>query len=380
MKRCVNLAGRAAAVITLLLGLVGCSGAAPSAGTASSAQPTVAQAAPGLSPDQVALYRGADRQQQLEAGARREGKLTWYTTTIVNQLARPLADAFHEKYPFIEVETWRSDATQVAERIVQEYKAGHYEVDITDGTSTPSILQAADAIQPFYSPNLDPYPANTKSKDGYWATELLYFMVLGYNTQLVSKQDVPKTYQDLLDPKWKGKMGWSTSVGSGAPSFVGNILETMGQDKGMEYLQKLAQQDMINVDSSGRAVLDQVIAGQFPIGVQIFNDQASFSASQGAPVAWQPLEPVLAQLSRIALAKHAPHPNASMLFLDFLFSEDGQRVIRDGDGLPPHPSIEAKVPTLKPDKGGFTANYLDPDETAKNQAQWNQIYRKLFFG
>ena len=349
------------------------------------AAPSSAPAAQGSSGGQattsadIATYRGSDRQQRLEEGARREGKLVWYTTLIVNQAVRPLAEAFQKKYPFIEVEHWRGNSNDVTQRVIQEYQANRFDVDLVDGTTTPPFLRERGMVQPFYSPLLEEYPAHLKDRDGYWATTNLYFMTAGYNTRLVSKQEVPKTYQDLLDPKWRGKMAWSTSSGSGGPSFVGNVLETMGQDQGMAYLTQLARQDIRNMDISARAVLDQAIAGEFPIALQIFNHHAVISAQSGAPSDWQPLEPVPAYSGINLLAKQAPHPHAALLFLDFVLAEDGgQQVLREVDYLPSHPRVEAKVPALKPEHGGFKANFISPERAFEKDREWTHVYEQLF--
>jgi ABC-type Fe3+ transport system substrate-binding protein len=318
------------------------------------------------------------RTQDLVSAAQKEQELDWYTTVIPDQLANPLARAFEQKYPYLHVKIYRADSDGVSQRVIQEYQARRHDVDIVDGTGTASILAAAHALAPFKSPELDAYPDNLKDQNGLWGTELQYFMVLGYNTTQVSKEDVPKSYQDLLDPKWRGKLAWSTSPGSGAPTFVGNILQSMGQDKGMQYLTQLAGQQIHNLDSSGRAVLDQVISGQFPIALQIFNDQAAFSASKGAPVAWQPLDPVYPQLSRISLARFAPHPGAAMLFLDFMFSEEGQQIVRAGGGIPASPKVQAQLPSLKPGPDTFQIDTVNPDLAFQKSTQWNDTYKKLF--
>jgi iron(III) transport system substrate-binding protein len=252
-------------------------------------------------------------------------------------------------------------------------------VDLADGTNTPAFLRAQGLSRPFYAPSLEAYPPELRDKDGYWAATNLYFMTLGYNTSLVPKGSQPKTYDDLLDPKWKGKMGWSTSAGSGGPGFVGNILETMGQDKGMEYLTRLAQQDIRNSDAAARAVLDMAIAGEFPIALQIFNHHAVISAQSGAPVDWQPLEPVLAQVQGIALARNAPHPHAALLFLEFVLAEnEGQKIMRDVDYLPAHPRVEAKVPALKPEQGHYKANFISPERAFEKDREWDSVFQKLF--
>ncbi len=327
---------------------------------------------------QVSSLSGPDRQAALEAGARQEGQLLWYTTLIVNQAVRPLVDGFTKKYPYIKVDHYRANSGDLIQRMSNEYQAKRYDVDLIDGTSTPPTIKEAGWLERFDSPSLAAYPAEYKDPQGYWATTNLYFMTEGINTQMVSKAEAPKTYEDLLDPRWRGKMGWSTSSGSGGPTFVGNILQTMGQDKGMAYLEQLSRQDIKNLNISARAVLDQVIAGEFPIALMIFNHHTVISAQQGAPSDWIPIQPVPALLQTIGLAKYAPHPHAAMLFLDYVLSEEGQRILQEADYLPSHPAVPAKTPSLKPDVSGYKTNVMSPDDLVKYDKEWDDIYRRLF--
>jgi ABC-type Fe3+ transport system substrate-binding protein len=262
--------------------------------------------------------------------------------------------------------------------VVNEYQARRHEVDIIDGTSTPPELKLAGYLAKYDSPSLAAYPRESKDPDGYWATTNLYFMTAGINTRMVPRDEAPKTYEDLLNPRWKDQMGWSTSGGSGAPVFVGNILQSMGQERGMAYLEKLSQQNIRNSSASARAILDQVIAGEYAIGLQIFNHHAVISADKGAPSDWVPLEPVPALLNTTGLAKHPPHPHAAMLFLDFVLSEEGQRILQEADYLPAHPGVPAKTPSLKPEQGNFKINVISPDDVLKYDREWTQLFRRLF--
>src|SRR5579884_1966544 len=368
--------GRGFAVILLAL-LAACGSSAGGGGAATGGQPAAGQPTQ-RTVAQVASLSGPDRQTILEDGARREGALLWYTTLIVNQAVRPLIDGFNQKYPYVKVDQWRANDPELVQRVSNEYQARRYEVDIVDGITGPALLKAAGMVEKYDSPSLAPYPKDLRDPDGYWNATNLYFMTEGINTKLVSKDEAPKTYEDLLNPRWKGQMGWSTSAGAGAPTFVGNILQTMGQERGMAYLEQLSKQGIRNINASGRAVLDQVIAGEFPIALQIFNHHTVISAQQGAPSDWIPLEPVPALLQTIGLAKYAPHPHAAMLFLDYILSEEGQRVLQEADYLPAHPQVPAKTPSLKPEQGRFKANFLSPDTVLANEREWNALYRRLF--
>ena len=339
-----------------------------------------AHAAQSNSIEEVALLTRPDRQKILEEGAKKEGKLLWYTTLIVNQALKPLKEAFETKYPYVQLDFHRADSEQLAQRMLAEYQAKKYDVDILDGTSTIVMLRRAGHMQRYFSPQLRDYPARLKDKDGYWSVPNVYFMTLGYNTKLVKPNEVPKTLNDLLDPKWKGKMVWSTSGGSGAPIFLGNVLLTLGEEKGMAYLKRLATQNIAKSTASARAVLDMVIAEEFAIAINIFNYHAVISKTAGAPVDWQAIEPVPAQVKTLGLAKHAPHPHAALLLIDFLLSKDGQKIFQEADYLPAHPDVPAKVADLKAGAGRFSrANFISPEMLLEKEEKWVELFQKLFF-
>jgi ABC-type Fe3+ transport system substrate-binding protein len=240
--------------------------------------------------EDVALMQSAERQKILVAGAKKEGKVTFYTGLIVDQVVRPLKEAFEKEYPFVELDFFRGNSENIARRVLAEYQAKRYDVDLISGSAATSMVQRAGFMQRFYSPHLAEYPAELKDAKGFWGSSNVYFMTLGYNTRLVKPNELPKTYEDLLNPRWKGQMMWSTSRGSGAPQFIGNILLTMGQEPGKVYLQKLKGQNIAKSTASARQILDLVIAGEYPLAVQIFNHHAYISKTAGAPVEWQALD------------------------------------------------------------------------------------------
>lgn len=330
--------------------------------------------------EEIALNKSANRQALLEDGAKKEGKLLWYTTLIVNQALKPIKAAFEKRYPFVQVEYHRADSEALAQRMLAEYQAKRHDVDILDGTSTIVMLKKAGYIQRFATPQLNDYPARLKEAQGHWAVPNLYFMTLGYNTSLVAPNEVPKTLNDLLNPKWKGKMIWPTSGGSGAPVFIGNVLLTLGEQKGMAYLKQLAGQNIAKSSASARAVMDMVVAGEFAIGINMFNYHALISRSAGAPVDWQAIEPVPALVKTLGLAKNAPHPHASMLFIDFLLSKEGQKILQEADYLPAHPAVPAKSADLKAGGGKFAKfNFISPELLFDKEEKWSELFEKMFF-
>lgn len=309
--------------------------------------------------------------------AKKEGQLVWYTTLIVNQAVRPIIQAFETKYPGIKVRYSRGDSGPTALKILNEARANALQADVFDGINTSPPLLKAGLVGKYIPAAAKDYPPELKDPEGHWIATNLYFFTPGVNTRLV-KDGMPKTYQDLLDPKWKGKMAWTANPPAGSPIFVGNILHMMGQDKGMAYLKELAKQNVINVNATARAILDQVITGEYPMAVVIFNHHAELSAAKGAPVTWLKLEPVPATLSVTGLLKNAPHPNAAKLFIEFISSEEGQKVLADVNYLPAMPGVPAKVPALKPKEGNFKAFFMPPDMLADDMPKWTKIAHEIF--
>jgi ABC-type Fe3+ transport system substrate-binding protein len=310
--------------------------------------------------------------------AKKEGQVVWYTSLIVNQAVRPLIAAFNKKYPGITVKYSRADSGPNAVKVMDEARAGRVVGDVFDGIATAPPLLKAGLVATFVPSEADKYPAELRDPEGRWNALIVYFLTPGINTQLVGKDDI-KTARDFLDPKWQGKIAWSTSPSSGAPVYIGAVLGTMGEDKGMAFLKALAKQHIVNVAVTNRALLDQVITGQYPIALSIFNHHAVISAGKGAPVTWLKVGPIAAPMHSIGLVKNAPHPNAGKLLIDFLTSEAGQKVFADVGYLPAMPAVPGKTPDLKPEAGGFKAYFLSPATMSKNVDHWVSVYKELFY-
>ena len=311
--------------------------------------------------------------------AKKEGQVVWYTTLIVDQLVRPVSAAFEKKYPGVRVSYVRNNSTETAVKIINESKAGKMQADLFDGTNTSTVLKKVNLVEAWKPDSAKDWPADVADPQGYWVATNVYVLTPGFNTEMVKKGTEPKVFDDLLDPKWKGKMVWNGSVStSGGPGFIGNVLHTMGEEKGMAYLTKLSAQKIVNLDVSARQVLDQVIAGEYPIGLQIFNHHTVISAKKGAPSDWIKMEPATVVLQVASVAKGAQHPNAAKLLLDYLVSDEGQAFFRDADYLPASPTVAAPDPTLKPEGGHFKATVFSPDDVEDNMPKWKQVFDKLF--
>jgi ABC-type Fe3+ transport system substrate-binding protein len=314
----------------------------------------------------------------LYEAAKKEGTVVWYTTLIVNQAVRPLIAAFNKKYPGITVRFSRANSGPTALKIMNEARAGRVQADVFDGIdTTPPLLKAGLAAK-FVPSEAGKYPAELKDPDGRWNAILQYFLTPAANTKLVAQNDIPNSAEDFLNPRWKGKIAWSTAPSSGAAVYVGAVLTTMGEEKGMAFLHRLAKQDIVNVDATNRAILDQVIVGQYPLALSIFNHHAVLSAQKGAPVKWLKVEPISSPTHSVGLVKDAPHPNAGKLLIDFLTSEEGQRTLASVGYIPAMPSVPAKTPEVKPQAGGFKAVVLSPATITAKLDEWQKVKKELF--
>ncbi len=316
--------------------------------------------------------------QALIDAAKKEGQLTWYTTQIVNQFVTPAKAAFEKKYG-IRINFIRADPPDIVIRLTNEAKAGRVQGDVYDGTATsPGIKKAGLALKWI------PDSAARLGKDyidpeGFWVATNLYVLTPGFNTELIKPGSEPRTYADLLNPKWKGQIAWAAlPVASGSAGFIGTVLLEMGEEKGMVYLREIARQNIIGVKASARQVMDRVIAGEYPLALHMFNHHAVISAQKGAPSAWIAMNPAMAVLSVAGVTKDARSPNAAKLLVDFLVSKEGQEIYRDTGYIPVDPDVQASDPKLRPDGKNFRAISMTPEALDEKMGGWAKIADDLF--
>jgi iron(III) transport system substrate-binding protein len=316
---------------------------------------------------EIANYAGADRQQVLEAGARREGALMLYATGTQIQ---PLLDRFMQKYPFIKVAMPRASSIDVTRKVIEEYSAGLYQVDAYELSSYGLVVPREQGLlQPFASPELADYDKSAIEPGRNWVSVRESYLGIGYNTQKIRAEDAPKSYQDLLDPKWKGKMAISGSL-----STSGNWVGSMVISLGIDYVRKLGQQDIRIYELTGRALANLTISGEVPLSPTIYNSHVEASRAQGAPIAWNLPGPVAVTDTSAALALKAPHPHAAMLLIDFLLSKEGQTMYRELGYVPSRNAMAPKdFPVLQKLYLTNRPNYVQDFE------QWAGLVQQTIF-
>lgn len=329
----------------------------------------------------IALYTGADRTKRLETAARGEGRVSFYSGMIENQALRPIADAFRKKYPFIAVDEWRGDSRALVQKVLTERRAGRVNGDVLESTGGAEALIKGGAVVPFRSPAMADYPSKYLDPNLFWAASRLDYFGLAYNTRQVGAAEVPKTYDDLLDPRWRGAIAWRADSEVGAPLFIAGILRSMGKERGTAYLKRLAAQQIVNYAGSARALVDRVGAGEYKIAIEIYAHHPLISRAKGAPLDTVMLNPVPSAISTIQLAKDAPHPNAALLLIDFVLSRDGQEVLRAAEYFSANPKVEIS-PILRrivPGLNGLQEIVFTPalmyDTRDDANALFNQYFR-----
>lgn len=282
----------------------------------------------------------ADQAKIIEE-AKKEGKLVYYTSMTLND-SSTLVNKFAEKYPFIKPEVYRISGGNLLNKILMEARANKFIPDvISEAVKTVHTLKKEKYLGQFRSIETAAIPANLKDPDGSWTSVYLITHVLGYNTRMVATSDVPKSYAELLAPKWKGKI----SMDEGDFEWFACQLQIMGQEKGVDFMKKLAAQNPRYAD--GHNLQTQLLAAaEFPVAVNLYGHSVETMKAEGGPVEWVPIEPVVVTLHGLALSAKAPHPNAARLFMDFALSKEGQGLIRGFHRIPSRLDVEPDPPRL----------------------------------
>jgi iron(III) transport system substrate-binding protein len=311
---------------------------------------------------------------RLEA-AKKEGKVVWYTSLALPS-AEKVAKLFEAAYPGVKVEVHRTGSERIIARVMQELKANIKNVDVVHTSDAGHfVFFKAQKLLTKYTPaGVDGFPAGFKDRDGYYYGLRATVNVIAYNTKAIPAAEAPKTWKDLLDPKWKGKMVTAHPGYSGVIST--HVLALVNQ-YGWDYFKQLAQNKLMlvqsAVDPSG-----VVASGERPVAVDGGEYTFYQIKKKGNPVEIvYPKEGVPLVVSPTAIMSFAPHPNAAKLFTDFTFSREIQQVMADSEGLyTGHP--EVKYPTDKPKLSDLKLLTVDPEELEKRGEEIRQRFVEFF--
>jgi len=313
---------------------------------------------------EIAAYDGPDREKRLIEGAKKEGELLFYASIPVADIA-VLSEAFTKKYG-IKVKAWRADSEALLQRILNEAKARRNEVGVMVASSSAlEPLSREKLLTEVKSPLLADLIPQSIAPNREWASVYLNTFVQAYNTDLVRKDELPKTYRDLLQPRWKGKL----AVEAEDFDWFAQVVLDLGEAQGLKLFREIVATNGISV-RRGHSVLNNLIAaGEVPLGLSAYGFLAEQSKVKGAPLDWFVIPPLMARPTAAGVARHAPQPHAAVLFYDFLIG-DAQPILASRQFVSPSRKIESP----------FTRGRLqliDSGEMLDNAKKWQDLYQSV---
>ena len=304
--------------------------------------------------------------------AKKEGKVVVYGS-VVPQAMEGLHQAFKKKYG-IDVEYWRGSSTQVAERALIEWRAGKPGFDIAEGNRGVQLIMKSEGLfQKFVPPASEKFPAQYKEKDGLITPWRVLPISILYNTELVKAADLPKTFDDLLNPKWSGKISIPDPTRhTTTAQFLWNLEKIMGA-KWLDYVKALAKQKPIMVESLA-PVTTTIIKGEAAVGITYIK----YIKQYKGPVNYIPMDKYLTDPNYLSLSAKAAHPNAARLYIDFACSPEGQNEIAEDGEFVLAPGV---YPPIKDaDKVASRMVFMDNPSEDEFKKLMSGTFRDIFFG
>src|SRR6266850_4470752 len=278
----------------------------------------------------------------IEDSAKAENEVVLYSS-LNNEQIVTLVDAFKKKYPNIKPSFYRGTSDRVLQRAVTESKAGRFAVDVVTAAGFQlQLMKESGLTQRFVPPEASSYNEGCKDPGGHWVSVHSLLNSMAYNTQLVKPNEAPKRYDDLLTPRWKGRLG----VNLQDPEWYVSLQRRWSKEKARNLLKTLATQQA-GVRDGHNITAQLLAAGEFHAVTNTYAHIAARIKSQGGPVQYVFDEPVITYVHPIALMKAAPHPNTGKLLISFILSVEGQRMLRDQGRIPSHRDIDPQVFSLR---------------------------------
>jgi len=318
-------------------------------------------------PAGIAQYDKPDREQFLLAGAKKEGEVAVYTSLISEDLTS-LSQAFEKKYG-VKVKGWRASSEKVLQRAVTEARANRAEADVLE-TNGPELeaMHREKILAPFKSPHMKDLMPQALRPHSEWVGTRINLFVHSYNTNLVKKEELPKTYADLANPRWKGKLG----IEAEDEDWFAMVVRELGEQKGLQTFRDIAKNGF-SVRKGHTLLAGLVGSGEIPFALTTYSHGAQKQKDKGAPVDWYAIEPAIGRANGVAIMRKPAHPHAAALFADFILSPEGQAILRKGGYLPAN--LKLNDPAQK-----MALKFVDPavvlDESDKWKKLWDEIVLK----
>lgn len=317
-------------------------------------------------PSALAMYDGPDREQRLLEGARKEGVVNVYTSLVVQDIS-DIAAAFEKKYG-IKVKFWRAGSEKVVQRIVTEARGGRSDFDVVE-TNGPELeaLYREKLLLKAKSPYHGDLLPQAIMPHGEWVGTRLNMFVQIYNTNLVKKEELPQSYQDLLHPRWKGRLG----IEAEDMDWFAMVVRDLGEEKGLKLFRDIVAANGISVRKGHTLLAGLVASGEVPYALTVYSHNAEKLKKKGAPVDWYAISPAVVRPNGVAVARKPANPHAAILFYDYMLSE-AQPVLAKAKYLPTSRKATAA------DLSKLEIKFVDPALVLDESAKWESLYSEIF--
>jgi iron(III) transport system substrate-binding protein len=312
----------------------------------------------------IATYQGADRGQKVLEGAKKEGTLTIYSSATVEDMTA-LTTAFTKKYG-IKTQVWRASSENIIQRSTTEARGGRFDVDVfeTDGVAMEAVHREK-LLQEVRSPFLTDLMPEAIRPHKEWIGDRVQIFTAAYNTRAIKKDDLPKSYDDLTNPKWKGKLG----IEAADHDWFSAVVTALGEEKGLALFREIVAKNGMSIRKGHTLLANLVVTGEVPLALTTYLYKVLQLKNNGAPVDYLVLPPEIARAQGTGMARKAPHPHAAVLFVDFLLS-DGQAILAKRDFIPTNVKV-------KPLPEGMPLKFVDPATLLDQNDKWEKLYKDI---
>jgi len=307
----------------------------------------------------IASYQGADRMARLIEGAKREGVVSLYGSSVTEDM-NPATDAFKKKYG-VDVQYWRASSENLVQRAVVENRAGRCAVDAFATVAAElEALHREKLLQAVQTPLTAGLIPQALRPHGEWVATRLNIFSAAYNTKLVKKEEVPTSYEDLKHPRWRGRL----AIEADDFDWFATMVTMMGHDKGVALFRDIAKQNGLSIRKGHTLLANLVAAGEVPLALTVYNYKPEQQKRLGAPIEPLYLPPVIALGYGSAVARCAPHPHAAVLFHEFML----------GDALEIWAKRDMAVTNPKVMPLSQELTLIHPADMLDNRARWEQLW------
>ena len=313
----------------------------------------------------LAAIVGSTLLAQPGAAVGKDTALTLYTSMPEKDLPA-LVGPFEKKHG-ITVKLWRASSAKILQRALSEAGARRFDVDafLMSGPELEA-LHREKLLQPIGSPHVKGLIPGALRQHREWVAVYLAIWVQAYNTRLIKREELPRTYRDLLEPRWKGKLG----VEVGDYDWFATLAAAMGPEQALTLFRDVVARNGVSVRQGHSLLTNLVVSGEVPLALTVYRNMPEAARRRGAPVDWIALDPVVARANAVAVARRAPRPEAARRFYDFMIT-DGQALLASMDYFPT--SLAARTPL--PDR---TIHLVDPALVLDEREKWTKTFEAIF--